>query len=130
MAAKVSHAKGAGVRRGGRIKYAVRMKNKPALQGVGVRVVLPPHVSFLKASARPPIRPKGQGPTVNGSSVDWPQVPTPAKQRRVFTVFVRISEQAPVGTPLVFSSYAYQSTPNGLTFCDNYAKNVTVVVKK
>jgi len=54
----------------------------------------------------------------------------PAGQRRKFSVYVRVKKSAPVGTSLVYTSYVYQSTPIGVTFCDTYAEDVTVLVKK
>lgn len=121
-------------RRGRKIIYTVRMANVPALQGIGMQVVLPPDVSVIKAAAVPAI--KGQlpgtklAPLVTGSVLDWQQVPTPVKQRRIFKVAVRVATQVPRGTPLVFYSYAYQVTPTNVSFCHTYAKNVTVVVRK
>lgn len=121
------------VRRGRKIIYVVRMVNVPALQSIGVRIVLPPNVTVIKTAAVPAIKNEPSGtkmaPLVNGSVIDWQQVPTPSK-RRLFKVAVRVTPQVPVGTPLVFNSYAYHATPIGVSICDTHAKNVTVVVKK
>ena len=109
-----------GVRRGGKAVYALRMRNTQALQGLGVRVVLPPGVTLVGTHVRPAIKGGSSGgkvpPVVTGSV--WPSVPTPAKQRRVFIVVAHVSPQATVGSQLVFSGYVYQSTPTGTTFCD------------
>lgn len=123
-----------GVRRGGKVVYALRLRNTPALQGLGVRVVLPPGVTVVGTHVRSAIKGGPAGgkvpPVVTGSVVDWPSVPTHVKQRRVFVVVARVSPQAAVGSQLVFSGYAYQSTPVGTTFCDAFAPNVTMVVVK
>ena len=67
---------------------------------------------------------------MNGSVVSWPDVPMPAKQHRTFTMYARVAQNAPVGAPLEFAGYVYQSTPAGATFCDTYAEEVVVVVVK
>ena len=116
--------------------------------GVGVRVVLPPYVAYGKSATKPRVygnasasatgegkllqqKPKrGASATANDTLVDWPLVPMPAGQKRKFSVYVRVKKSAPVGTPLMFTSYVYQSTPTGATFCDTYAEDVTVRIKK
>lgn len=57
-------------------------------------------------------------------------MPVSAKTRRIFAVIARVGAQAPVGTPLVFSSNVFQTTPGGVTFCNTYARTVTVVLQK
>lgn len=149
LMAKASHGK-IDVRRGGKIKYTLRLTNSQAFEGgVGLRVVLPPYVTCGKSSTKPRVysnasaaaggegnlllqkpRKTGASAAANDTLVDWPSVPMPAGQRRKFSVYVRVRKSAPVGTSLVFTSYVYQSTPTGVTFCDAYAEDVTVLVKK
>jgi len=114
-----------------------------------VHVVLPPFVTYGKRKSKPPLisnssastagegtlllprpRKSGASAAANETLVEWPSVPMPAGQRRKFSVYVRVKKSAPVGTSLVYTSYVYQSTPIGVTFCDTYAEDVTVLVKK
>ena len=149
LTAKASHGK-IGVRRGGKIKYTLRLTNSPAFEGgVGLRVILPPYVTYGTSKTKPRVysntsasaagegksllqkpRKSDASATANDTFVDWPSVPMPARQRRKFKVYVRVKKSAPVGTSLVFTSYVYQSTPTGIKFCDTYAEDVTVLVKK
>lgn len=120
------------VKRGGLVKYSLRIRNKPELEGVGVRVELPAYTSYMKSKVKPSIagwKDKNAGVVVNEPVVSWPDVPMPAKQHRTFTVYVRVAQNAPVGTPLDFNGYVYQFTPAGATFCDTYADGVGVGVK-
>lgn len=41
------------VKRGGMVKYSLRIRNKPELQGVGVRVELPAYTSYMKSKVKP-----------------------------------------------------------------------------
>jgi len=149
LTAKASRAK-VGARRGGKITYTVRLKNRQAFEiGVGMRIVLPPHMTYVRSKSKPPVYSNvslsaagmgrlllqqgqkwGASAAANDTLVDWPVVPMPAKKRRRFIVYMRVKESAPVGTSLVFTSYVYQSTPTGITFCDTYAEDLTVLVKK
>lgn len=120
------------VRRGNKARYMLRITNTPAYEGMGIRVVLPPDVYYVRSKVKPSLgftkRPRWASPTVNGSILEFPVVPMPAGFKRKFKVKVRVRPQAPVGVPLVFSAYAYQTLPSGQPFCDTYANNVTTRV--
>ena len=66
------------------------------------------------------------GPTV----LRWPYVPIPGNSRRKFVVGMKVDKDGPPVTSLVFSSNLYQSGDVAIPFCENYANNVTVAVKK
>lgn len=120
------------VRRGNKARYMLRIKNGPAFEGMGVRVVLPPNVHFAGGKAKLSLdftkHSRRAKPVINGSIVDFPSVPMPAGFKRTFKIKVRVSPQAPLDVPLVFSAYTYQTLPEGQPFCNTYANNATIRV--
>lgn len=118
------------VKQGGMVKYQLRVRNKPAVEGVGVSVVLPQNTTYVKGKAVP--RKGGlSSAVVDGQTVTWAEVPMPAKRIRTFTIYARVDQDAPVDAPLVFSGYVFQTASASVPtpFCPTYAGEVGVLVK-
>lgn len=150
LSATSSHKRG--VQRGKQLKYAVAVDNHVAdtFEGLGMQIVLPPGVTYKASKVLPRIKDsprwganKGVGqsrlckPFVNATGGDdgttvlrWPYVPIPGNSRRKFVVGMKVDKDGPPVTSLVFQSNLYQSGNVAFPFCENYANNVTVAIKK
>jgi hypothetical protein len=88
-----------------------------SVQGIGLRVLMPPGTSFVKSSVSPPLVARvgkktsslPSKPYLNGSQLTWQNAPLAAGARRTFTVYYRITSDAPSGTQLTWQSFIYQT---------------------
>lgn len=101
-------------------KYQVTVVNTRtdrAVQGIGLRVVMPAGVSFVTSSVSPrltatinnKVSTLPSRPVLNGSELTWYSTPLAARSQRTFTISYRITSDAPPGTQLMWQSFTFQT---------------------
>lgn len=101
--------------------YQLTMTNNltdQAIQGIGLRVNMPPGTSFVGSSVHPRLTTHigkktstlPSKPYLNGSELTWANTPLAAGGKRTFTVYYRVTSDCPPGAQLNWSSsYIYQT---------------------
>ena len=117
------------VKPGGRIRMTVTVRSLGrAYPGIGVTAVLPDKVQLERAVPAKAQDRTRMAAVVNGSAVVWGGQAIGATEKRLYTLYARVSRTARRGeAPLVFHAFSTQSSPSvNRVYCPNYAPNVTV----